>query len=236
MKQLEAALRAAGYRPTPEVKAERDRAIGALVKARKQKRRGAKQLKARVLALVSALKIPAPVATLGVLALIMLGMPGMALAHTGHDGGLHHMNAGGAVVLVGLTLGLAAHAWANWGPRRRLVAAVEGGPSEPAGGSDPEPWDGSRLSPGPEALITPFAPYHTIRIPYVAPERATEWHPTEPDGPFGTLTRGAFRTVESARAWADEKLGGNPYSIALVTWDPATESDTLTTVYTTEGK
>jgi hypothetical protein len=42
----------------------------------------------------------------------------------------------------------------------------------------------------------------------------TEWHPTEPTGPFKTLTRGAFATPEEAQKWADEHLGfSKTYSI-----------------------
>lgn len=320
MKQLESALRAAGYRPTHEIRAERDRAIGALVKTRRQKRRGAKQLKAKVLALVAALKVPAPIAALGALVLVLVGAPSLALAHAGHDGGIHHMNAGGALVLVGLTLGLAAHAWANWGPRRAL--AVSGG-GDMAGGSMPEPepeserteadhdaevaalaYDADRreseavsahdeleaqarsalLADGPNGVTNQHAflchdadnstcsdgcdnranperyrvlcqvaeslradgkawagnaiprPYYTVRIPYVAPERATIWHPTEPTGPFQTLTCGAHGSIDDAKAWADAKLRGTPYSVVFVTWDPTTGEDTLTTVYSTEGK
>lgn len=114
MQQLANALQAAGYRSSEQLRAERDRAIAALVKARKSKRRGAKQLKARVLALVAALKVPAPIVTL----LVLVMMPSLALAHLGHDGHGPDMNAGGAIVLVGVTLGLAAHAWNTWGKRR----------------------------------------------------------------------------------------------------------------------
>lgn len=69
---------------------------------------------------------------------LVVASPAIAEAHPGHDGGLHDMNAGGAVVLVGVALGLASHAWATWGPRRRLVAAVDGG-GPIAGGPSPEP-------------------------------------------------------------------------------------------------
>lgn len=221
MQQLAHALRQAGFRPTPELKAERDRAIGALVKARRQKRRGAKALKARVLALVSALRIPAPV----VMLLVLVAMPSLALAHPGHGQHVGMPPTGQLVGIVAVTLGLAAHAWATWGPRRRLVASIDGGELPAPGGS---------FETGPDEHGLPR--YYTVRIPYVAPERATEWHPTEPTGPWSMLTRGTYNTIEAARAWADAKLGGTPYTVAHVRFDMATDREVVTTVYTSEGK
>jgi hypothetical protein len=46
--------------------------------------------------------------------------------------------------------------------------------------------------------------YFTVIIPYVATGR-TEWHPTEPTGPFSKLSRGAFPSKRKARAWALSK-------------------------------
>jgi hypothetical protein len=148
--------------------------------------------------------------------------PSVAAAHPGHDGhGTPDMNAGGLVVLVGVTLGLAAHAWATWGPRVRALATADSGVPM-AGGSAPEPEPTSNGAPEPrrcrcaEPSVTfenpqpcrscggqapsdeeldasdPLQPYHTVRIPYVA-SGATKWHPTTDTGPFSQLTRGCYR-------------------------------------------
>jgi hypothetical protein len=52
---------------------------------------------------------------------------------------------------------------------------------------------------------------YAVIIPYTA-RGATEWHPSEPIGPFSTLVRGSFLTCEQAAAWAREKLGDTPYA------------------------
>ncbi len=62
-----------------------------------------------------------------------------------------------------------------------------------------------------------FLPYFTIVIPYVPPAFQTEWHPDCPTGPFSTLTRGNFKTVEEAINWGAAKLRGTPYSIREIT-------------------
>ncbi len=54
--------------------------------------------------------------------------------------------------------------------------------------------------------------YHSVRIPFV-PDGRTQWHPTEPTGPFGVLVRGAFPTIECAHAWARTHLAGHPYTL-----------------------
>lgn len=54
--------------------------------------------------------------------------------------------------------------------------------------------------------------YYSVLIPYVA-TGATQWHPTEPTGPFRTLSRGAFDTRKEAEDWADRHLNGKPYSV-----------------------
>lgn len=48
--------------------------------------------------------------------------------------------------------------------------------------------------------------YYTVVIPYQA-ENATEWHPTDKEGPFSTLTRGRFKTAGEASYWAKQHLG-----------------------------
>lgn len=60
-------------------------------------------------------------AVLAVTALVVAS-PAVAEAHPGHPGGdAAHMTGPESVILVGVTLGLAAHAWATWGPKRRPV-------------------------------------------------------------------------------------------------------------------
>ena len=331
MNQLAHALRAVGYLPSTEVRAERDRAIAKLVKARKHKRKSS-DLKGRVLALVSALKIPAPVFVLA----LVLFCPSLAFAHAGHDHGPTMPDPTTALVLVGVTLGLAVHAWKTWGAKRPQLALATGSDDgNPFAGKLGELFDRGHAGQGksgrpklalpaivvdgdalePELLrcgctgtdarlqiaapgclhchgvgVTPIAPfgkegpsigacrsraawerkraalveslpygaelaaghrrtadaydtriaeliagtprpYYTVRIPYVA-TGATEWHPTTDTGPFNQLTRGAHRSLEAARAWANEHLAGHPYTVALVEYDPTAESDRVTTVYT----
>jgi hypothetical protein len=246
--QLKSALEKAGYRSSHEIRAERDRAIAALVKARRSKRKGAnvKSLKARVLALVEALRTATPIA---IVLLVVLGMSGIALAHPGHDGHGGGLDPSGAIVVVGVTLGLAAHAWSTWGPRRRALATVDGGGDMGGGSSEPEPNaycvkcgvkvkpDGKAECPlcgfdtvvrtTPEPDNTELEPYYTVSIPYVAPEYQTKWHPTEATG---TLTRGNFPTFGEACTWANAKLGGTSYSVDYV------DNDRIETVYTFNSK
>lgn len=61
--------------------------------------------------------------------------------------------------------------------------------------------------------------YFTVIIPWS--ERPTMWHPTERTGPFSVLSRGAFKTIAAARAWADEHLAGEPYEVKTI--DPSSE-------------
>ncbi len=73
-------------------------------------------------------------------------------------------------------------------------------------------------------------PYYTIVVPYVAPEFATEWHPTQPGdeipgAPFHVLTRGAFSTEREAILWAQDKLNGTPYSIRYIPADEGTDDE-----------
>jgi hypothetical protein len=59
-------------------------------------------------------------------------------------------------------------------------------------------------------------PYYTIFVPFVSREFATEWHPTESEGPFKVLTRGAFKTHDEAVSWGREKLRGTPYTVTRI--------------------
>jgi hypothetical protein len=57
-------------------------------------------------------------------------------------------------------------------------------------------------------------PYYTVIIPWS--DTPTIWHPTERFGPFKVLSRGAFATEAEAHAWAEAKLGGQPYEVRLI--------------------
>lgn len=57
------------------------------------------------------------------------------------------------------------------------------------------------------------ARYWSVLIPYVPRAFATEWHPTEPTGPFAVLSRGVFPSEGSAIMWAQANLGGTPYQV-----------------------
>ena len=57
--------------------------------------------------------------------------------------------------------------------------------------------------------------YFTLIIPFVPPPFRTEWHPTIDNGPFSSLSRGAFPSISAAIAWAIN-LNGTPYSIRFV--------------------
>jgi hypothetical protein len=46
--------------------------------------------------------------------------------------------------------------------------------------------------------------YFTILLPWS--DLPTPWHPTEREGPFSVLSRGAFATRKLARDWAKEHL------------------------------
>jgi hypothetical protein len=50
--------------------------------------------------------------------------------------------------------------------------------------------------------------YYSVHIPYS--KTPTEWHPTTKTGPFSTLSRGKFSTVQEAHDWAREHLGYKP--------------------------
>jgi hypothetical protein len=64
--------------------------------------------------------------------------------------------------------------------------------------------------------------YYTVVIPWVPFPRRTEWHPTVAVGPFSSLTRGAFRTMQQAFEWASSHLGKPPYEVK---WIPGVEED-----------
>ena len=53
----------------------------------------------------------------------------------------------------------------------------------------------------------------TIVVPYVHHAFRTQWHPTQSDGPFAVLCRGAFATEAEAIEWARVNLNGTPYSV-----------------------
>mgnify|MGYP001583712273 FL=1 len=57
-------------------------------------------------------------------------------------------------------------------------------------------------------------PYHTVVIPWS--DTPTQWHPTDKEGSFSTLTRGNFATESEANTWARIALGGQPYTIKYV--------------------
>lgn len=61
----------------------------------------------------------------------------------------------------------------------------------------------------------PIRPYWTVLIPFTA-TGATEWHPTESEGPFAVLTRGAFGSILEAFRWAKSRLNGQPFKLRLV--------------------
>ena len=61
------------------------------------------------------------------------------------------------------------------------------------------------------------ARYWSVVIPWS--DSPTRWHPTEPTGPFATLTRGSFQTEEEAHRWAAEHLEGQPYSVRQYGYD-----------------
>lgn len=53
--------------------------------------------------------------------------------------------------------------------------------------------------------------YYSAVLRFVENEEGlrTQWHPTDRVGPFATLTRGAFDTLEKAHEWC-EKNGVHP--------------------------
>ena len=56
-----------------------------------------------------------------------------------------------------------------------------------------------------------MAHYYSVLIPWS--DTPTMWHPSDRTGPFALLSRGAFRTVDAARAWAERELRGEPYRL-----------------------
>ncbi len=57
-----------------------------------------------------------------------------------------------------------------------------------------------------------YEAYYTLIVPWS--DTPTIWHPTSRD--FCPLNRGCFWTQAAARAWAAEKLGGQPYTLRFV--------------------
>ena len=62
----------------------------------------------------------------------------------------------------------------------------------------------------------PALPYYTLSISWEPdPEKRTQWHPTEPQGKFSTLTRGAFTTPQKAHEWAEKHIPGATYTVQM---------------------
>jgi len=68
--------------------------------------------------------------------------------------------------------------------------------------------------------------YWTLVLDY-QPLALSVWYPTEPTGPFATLTRGAFATEELAHAWAAKHLRGGPYTTKHVELATADDNDDI---------
>ncbi len=58
--------------------------------------------------------------------------------------------------------------------------------------------------------------YFTCIVPFVPAPFRTEWHPSEKEGPFNPLSRGAFRTEAEALQWGKEHLNGMPYFLRWI--------------------
>jgi hypothetical protein len=58
--------------------------------------------------------------------------------------------------------------------------------------------------------------YFTVIIPWTSTEFRTQWHPTEKEGPFAELSRGAFTTEALAVRWGRDQLNGTPYSVKRI--------------------
>lgn len=71
--------------------------------------------------------------------------------------------------------------------------------------------------------LHPVPPYFTVLIPWS--DTPTRFHPTEKTGPFSELVRGSFPTPTAARRWADEHLGGQPYSLRYI--DPMNDPEVV---------
>lgn len=73
------------------------------------------------------------------------------------------------------------------------------------------------LSPAFLMVFGGLYPYWTVKIPWEErPHLRTAWHPTEREGPFSTLSSGAFSSREEAEIWCREKLGDTAYRIEHV--------------------
>lgn len=59
--------------------------------------------------------------------------------------------------------------------------------------------------------------YYTVQIPWS--KNPSLWHPTDETGPFSTLTRGAFASIQDAIDWADFRLNNQPYTIEVVNYE-----------------
>lgn len=58
--------------------------------------------------------------------------------------------------------------------------------------------------------------YYTVLVHWVPDQYRTTWHPTQQHGPFSTLTRGSFDTVEQAIEWGRKHLYGTPFTVKHV--------------------
>lgn len=73
----------------------------------------------------------------------------------------------------------------------------------------------TRLTWRTPAGVSEYQPYWTVRIEWQEHGR-TQWHPTEPTGPFSVLHRGAFPDRDTACRWASRALGpGNWMAIEV---------------------
>jgi hypothetical protein len=68
--------------------------------------------------------------------------------------------------------------------------------------------------------------YYTVIIPFEPDtKKRTHWHPTEPEGPFAELSRGAFDSPREAHAWAKIALGKDAtYNVKPIDGDAITDN------------
>lgn len=59
---------------------------------------------------------------------------------------------------------------------------------------------------------------YTVVLSPVDPSLHTPWHPVTTQGPFATLTRGIFDSVEKAYDWAAEKGIQAGFRVRAVDW------------------
>lgn len=61
------------------------------------------------------------------------------------------------------------------------------------------------------AIVIAVPSYYTVRIPWSAVQ--TQWHPTERQGAWSVVCRGAFQTEAEAVAWGVEHLCAQPFTV-----------------------